>query len=444
MSSISVAFPIICDYFDVSLIIAGWVLNVNQLVATACMPLGGKAGEVFGVKRAYIFSIVVFIVGSLFSAIAPNIGILIFARLIQSIGTGFFMSLSFAVVSKAFTESRQRAIGFLGSIFPIGSIIGPIIGGWLVESFSWRSVFWFNIPFGLLVLFLSLKLFKAEKGEGGYMDLVGTGYFTGALSTFLIALNTLGNVQNGGSWLVPGALFLAAIGLLVAFLWRESSIKNPLIEPYFLKRAPFLEINIFQLVFGAAALGLMSFVPLFATSIYGMTTLESGLIFTPRAVGTILASMVTSYYLPRWGYRGPMLAGTSIVIISLILLGLEPSGLDILGIKLKAGFLIGIFLFLTGAGTGIVFPAMNNLCVDFMPERVGMIAGLKGMFSQSGSAVSIAVTTLVLDYFPEMRLGFTVVFFGVALILMMTILTIFFMPKSPDDLRWTKTLSAIS
>ncbi len=433
-TTVSVAFPQITTEFHASLILAGWVLGINQLMATAFMPLGGKAGEIFGVKLVYLISLAVFTIGSLLSALAPNIEILIFARLIQAIGTGSILPLATTIVSEEFPNSRQKAIGLFTSIMPIGNIMGPNIGGWLVQSYGWRSTFWLNIPLGIIVFLISLKLLKSGKGEGGQLDMVGTGFFTGSLSAFLIALSSLGDVRNGASWVLTVALFTASIIFMIAFLQREGRIKNPVIDVQLLTKKPFLAANIFNLFYGSAALGIMSFVPLFATSVYGMTTLESGFILTPRSVGMVMASVITSLNLPKWGYRWPMVTGTGVIVLSLILLGLEPSGLNILGTQLSGAFLLGAILFLIGAGMGITAPAANNACIDLMPERIGTITGVRGMFRQSGSAISIAVTAVVLDFIPDMGRGFMVVYYGLAIILMLTVPVIFAMPKAAGDL----------
>ena len=150
-TSISVAFPNITSYFNVSIILAGWVLAVAQLAATVIMPLAGKAGDIFGAKRMFLVAAATFTIGSLLSSIAPNIGLLIASRFIQELGTGAFLPLATSIIIDYFPESRQQAIGLFSSIFPIGMIVGPNVGGWLVTSFGWRSVFWLNIPLGSLV-----------------------------------------------------------------------------------------------------------------------------------------------------------------------------------------------------------------------------------------------------------------------------------------------------
>jgi MFS family permease len=130
-----------------------------------------------------------------------------------------------------------------------------------------------------------------------------------------------------------------------------------------------------------------------------------------------------------------MVTGTGFIVLGLLLFGLEPSGISIFGIQLSGAFIIGAVLFLIGAGMGITAPAANNACIDLMPERIGTITGVRGMFRQSGSAISIAVTAVVLDYIPDMGRGFMVVYYGLAIIMMMTVPVIFAMPKSAGDLR---------
>jgi EmrB/QacA subfamily drug resistance transporter len=432
-TTVSVAFPDITTEFNVSLILAGWVLGINQLMATAFMPLGGKAGEIWGVKRVYLVSIAVFTIGSLICAVAPNIWILIAGRFLQAIGLGTILPLATVIVSDAFPNNRQQVIGLFTSILPVGNIIGPNIGGWMVESFGWRSTFWLNIPLGFIVIFITMKLIKSRRGEGGRLDLPGTAYFTGGLSAFLVALSSIGDAQSGGSWLIPAALLITAVIFIAAFYRRESRVKNPMIDLTFIKTSPFLAANVFNLLYGTAMLGVMSFIPLFATSVYGMSTMASGVILTPRSAGMLIASIVTSILLPKWGYRGPMLAGTVICVLSLVLLGLKPSDITVINTQFSSAIVVGAILFLAGAGMGIIAPAANNACIDLLPERIGTITGLRGMFRQSGSAISIALTALMLEVIPDISLGFTVVFYSLAVVMLITVPVIFMMPKSARD-----------
>jgi EmrB/QacA subfamily drug resistance transporter len=432
-TSVSVAFPQITADFKASLILAGWVLSVNQLAGTAIMPLAGKAGDIFGGKRTFLISIAVFTIGSLLSAIAPNIELLIAARFIQAIGAGSFLPLATSIISEYFPNSRQQAIGLFSSIFPIGMIIGPNIGGWLVESFGWRSIFWLNIPLGVIVFIFALIILQPNKAQGGKLDMTGAGLLTGMLSALLVALSEIGTSRDTKSWIIFSILLALAAVLFYLFMRHERRCKEPIIDLEVLKGKPFQAANYFNLLYGAGVLGVMSFVPLYATSVFGMSTLASGLILTPRSVGQMLSSFITSMSLPKWGYRWPMLAGTCMAVLILVLLGLEFSGATIFRLNISGPLLLGTFMFFTGLGSGMVAPAANNACIELMPNRIATITGVRGMFRQIGSAFSIGISAMILENFHDMSTGFRVVFFGLAAVLIFSIPFVFLMPRSAKD-----------
>jgi EmrB/QacA subfamily drug resistance transporter len=429
-TTIAVAFPVITSSFNTSLIMAGWVLSIYQLMSIVVMPLAGKAGEIYGSKLIFLISVAAFTIGSLLAALAPNIQVLIMARVIQAVGSGGFLPLGTAIVSDYFPHARQQAIGLFSSVFPIGMIIGPNIGGWVVDAFGWRSVFWLNIPLGVITFIGSYFLLRPGEKEKGHLDLVGAGLLGGSLSALLVALSELGNIHSGGSWIFLGLMFVVSILLMCAFIRQEGRTPNPVVEMQFLKKGPFLAANFFNLFYGVSVLGIMSFIPLYATTVYGMSTLGSGLILTPRSVGTLVASITTSIFLPKWGYRRPMLFGTGIMMLSFFLLGLEPSGVNVLGMQLSSTVLLVLIMLLSGIGMGAVAPAANNACIELMPSRVAIITGMRGMFRQCGGAVSVAIVTLILHSISDMSRGFMVVFFGLVAILVVIIPLVFAMPRA--------------
>jgi EmrB/QacA subfamily drug resistance transporter len=435
-TSVSVAFPVIMTSFSTTLVIAGWVLSVNQLISTVAMPVTGKASDIFGRKSVFNVSLSLFTLGSLLCALAPNIWTLIFFRAIQALGMGGLMPASSGIVADYFPNSRQQMIGLFTSIFPIGQIIGPNLGGWLVESFGWKAVFWINVPLGIAVLVASAWLLRKGPGEEMSLDLAGTGLLTGSLFALMAGLSEIGSQQMGMPKLLIAILFAASIGFMVLFVLRESKVKNPIIDMAMMTKRPFLAANIYNFIYGACVLGISSLIPLYGVEVYSLSTLQSGLILTPRSVGMILMSTVTSVSLVRWGYRWPMLFGTIVTMVSLLLLGFEFSGANIAGIHLGNMVLLFGFLSLLGLGMGTAAPAANNACIELMPDRVATIIGIRGMFRQCGGAVSIAVATLVLHSAENMASGFRIVFFGSFLLMALTIPCIFLMPSSclvPSD-----------
>jgi EmrB/QacA subfamily drug resistance transporter len=400
------------------------------------MPVTGKASDVFGRKTVFIVSLSLFTVGSLLCALAPNIWTLIFFRAIQALGMGGLMPGAAGIVADYFPNSRQQMIGLFTSIFPIGQIIGPNLGGWLVESFGWRTVFWINVPLGIAVLVISAWLLRKGPRKVMSLDLVGTGLLTGSLFALMYGFSEIGSRQTGIPNLIIAILFAVSIGFMALFILHERKVNNPIIDMVMMTKKPFLAANIYNFIYGACVLGISSLIPLYGVEVYSLSTLQSGLILTPRSVGMILMSTVTSVSLVRWGYRWPMLFGTIVTMVSLLLLGFEFSGTDIAGIHLASLVLLFGFLALLGLGMGTAAPAANNACIELMPEHVATIVGIRGMFRQCGGAVSIAVATMVLHSARDMASGFRVVFLGSVLLLALSIPCIFLMPSScsvPSD-----------
>ncbi len=431
-TAVSVAFPIITSSFGVSLVLAGWVLTIFQLVATVTMPLAGKAGDILGVKRIFMLSLLSFTLGSLLCALAPNIELLILFRTLQGVGAGSFLPVATSIAAREFPGSRQQAIGLFTSIFPIGQIIGPNLGGWLVEAFGWRSVFWVNVPMGVMAIAAAALLVRGDGREGGQVDLVGAGLLTASVFALLMGLSQLGN--GNGSWFGTGASFVSAGAMITTFVWYERQAKAPIIDLQVLSERPFLAANIFNFVLGACVMGVMAFIPLYAVSIFNMTVFQSGFVLTPRSVAMIAASTLTSMFLVRWGYRQPMLVGTALMVVNLILLGVTALGLGVtIWGRLSSVALVSGIMLIAGVGMGITAPAANNACIELMPDRVATITGVRGMFRQIGGAVSIAVTSLVLQRTGDMAHGFFLVFIGLAAVMLISIPAIFIMPASPKD-----------
>ncbi|MCR4392738.1 MAG: MFS transporter, partial [Dehalococcoidales bacterium] len=174
-SAISVAFPNITASYNTSLVLAGWVLSIYQLVAVCAMVLMGKVSDVLGRKKTFLICTGLFVTGSIFAALSPNIILLILSRFIQSVGGGGILPATMGIIVEQFPRNRHQAIGISMSIFNIGGIIGPNIGGWLVTSFGWKSIFWFNVPFGILAMIPLFLLLKSEPGKRSHIDFAGAG-----------------------------------------------------------------------------------------------------------------------------------------------------------------------------------------------------------------------------------------------------------------------------
>jgi EmrB/QacA subfamily drug resistance transporter len=431
-TAVSVAFPQMIEDYHTSLILASWVLSIAQIANTVAMPLAGKACDIFGRKFIFISCTILFTLGSLASALAPNIEWLIFFRLIQGIGAGGFLPAATAIVAEEFPRTRQQSIGFFSTIFPIGQILGPNLGGWLTESFGWRSTFWMSVPLGLIVLVTSIILLrKSPTRYRGKLDMAGAGLLSAFVTSIMVAISLMGNNQGSILWWAVALFFVLAVFFLLVFLRREIKTKDPIIDLQVLREKRFVATNMYNFFYGMGVLGVFGFIPLYAVSVYHMSTLDSGLILTPRSVAMVVASAIVSLNLLRWGYRWPILLGTILTVFSLLGLAWEPMGISLGDLRIGGTTMVVIALLIAGLSQGMVAPATNNACIELMPERVGTITGVRGMFRQVGGAISVGLTALVVHNTGDSAMGFRYVFIGLAAIMLMTIPIIFLIPRGP-------------
>jgi len=432
-TSVAVALESIRSSFGISVVLAGWVIAVFQLTLTASMPIVGKVSDVLGRRRTFMACLGLYIVGSVMAALSTSIWMLIASRVIQALGGGGFLPSAVGIVAEVFPTSRQRAIGFFSSIFPIGQIVGPVVGGWLIDSFGWTSIFWVNVPTGLLVLAMSWILLPRVARREGHVDLIGAMLIAGTLSALMGALSLIAYAATTTMWMLVGLLLAATIVLTLVFLRHEATAKAPIVDLEILTMKPFVAANIYNFVYGAGVIGIMSLIPLFAINVYGISLFESGLILVPRAVGVMATSLIVSILLVRLGYRWPIIIGTCLAALSLLALSLEPRQLTMLGAGLENSTTLALILLVMGVGVGLAAPASNNACIELMPDRVATITGIRGMFRQAGGAVSITIATLVLHESSSIASGFRLVFIALAVAMLATIPAVFAMPRSPTS-----------
>src|SRR6202163_440697 len=191
---VAVALPNMMADLQTSLVWLGWTLTGYALAQTAVMPLAGKLSESFGRMRVFLVCVFLFTLGSLLCGLAPNIYVLIACRVLQAIGGGGFLPSAAGIVAREFPHNRARMIGLFSSIFPLGGIIGPNVGGFIVEHWSWRQVFLINVPIGIVVFVILLsRVEPSEPTAERHIDLPGALLFAGAITSLLAGLSLLGN-----------------------------------------------------------------------------------------------------------------------------------------------------------------------------------------------------------------------------------------------------------
>ncbi len=428
---VAVAFPHLVADLDTNILWAGWTVSIYLVAVMSVMPLMGILSDSIGRKRVYMTSLFLFTGSSLACGLAPDVYTLVVFRFLQGIGGASFLPTAAGIVSDQFPENRESAIGLFTSIFPLGGIIGPNLGGWIVSRYSWRYIFYINLPIGLgLLVLISLLLKDAQAPSRPRIDFRGAFFFFGGTLFLMLALNHFAENFSIPSYLLAAVFLIISASFFSFFSRQEKRAENPILDTALLRSPPFLAANLFNMVIGAGAFGIFAFIPLFATSVHKLSILLSGVILTPRSVGTILASALTSFLLKRWGYRRPILLGLTIVSLATILLG-DPHFriFRMMGIGSGPTELLSVLIMVMGIGLGILLPATNNACIELMPDRVATITGLRGMFRSVGGVCGISLITIILHLSPTPEIGFWITFVSFGLGLLLSIPLVFLMPS---------------
>ena len=414
----------------------GWTMTGYQFAQSVTMPLAGKLSDEWGRKRLFLAAVFIFTLSSLAAGLAPNIYWLVFFRILQGIGGGIFLPSATGIVSDAFGKRRATAIGLFASIFPIGGILGPNIGGFIIDHYSWRWIFFVNIPIGVVLLicgWVVLPKSAAAPSRHGF-DAAGAGLFSGAVLVILYATTNWAE-QAGKFGIVTGLLFACGAILLYLFVRQEGKAQYPMIELKLLRWRPLLAVNIYNFIFGAVVFGLFSFIPYYAALAYGMTAGETGILLTPRALAMITVSALTSIFIARLRYRLPMITGLVTMALSLLLLSQGYHDLSILGIGLHNLVILTLLVALQGIGVGIANPAANNAAIDLIPEKTSTIIGLRGMFRSIGGVFGTAGLVFALSCYADKVLGLQEIFRYMSLLLLLLIPVVLLIPDRAPKSR---------
>lgn len=366
---------------------SGWTITVYSLGQIIAMPTAGKLGDQFGRKRVFLGGICVFTLASLACGFADNIYLLVVLRAVQALGGGAFLPSATGIVADHFGPHRDRAVGMFTSIFPIGSIVGPVLGGVFVSWLGWRAIFLVNVPIGVVLFVLAAKLIaESPRKPAGRVD------FGGLVLLATLMLSTMYGLTNLDLGLTSPWFFVPEICAVVsAVLFVRHTVRHraPFIPVRFLRGRSFAVMNVLNLLFGGAAIGFGALVPLYAEERFDLDPLAAGTLLTARGVGMICIAALAVLALRRAGHRIPMVAGFVLMVVGLVVMALPPPGIS--------GYAwLAFAAALTGLGMGMSVPASNNAGLSLAPDQLASIAGLRGMFRQSGAIIAVSITTAIL------------------------------------------------
>lgn len=386
---------------------AGWTLTAYLVGSIVAMPLAGGLSDQFGRKRVFLVAIALFTATSLLCGLASGIEQLIVLRLVQGFAGGAFLPACTGIVADHFGRDRDRAIAAFTSIFPIGAIIGPVVGGVVLTVAGWREIFLINVPIGVLLFAAAaFTVRESPRGRGQRADLVGIALLAAVLLGGMYAVTRAGSPGEGPAGpLTAGAAALLAAGAGVLFLRHIRRHPTPIVPEDLLRGPSFGVMNVVNVLFGVAALGLAALVPHYAEIRYGIGPLAAGGLLVFRAIGMIVASSVAVALLRRTGFRPLLTVGFVVLAAGLVLLAVPAPGV-------RPEVWLAVAVGVTGLGMGLSAPASGNAALHLAPDRVSAVTGLRGMFRQSGGIAGISVTTAVVtasaDPGPRQAVSFAV------------------------------------
>ncbi|MGE0218659.1 MFS transporter [Mycolicibacterium sp.] len=382
---VNVAIPAIRTDLSASPAQMQWVVDIYTLVLASLLMLAGATGDRFGRRRVFQIGLTLFALGSLACSLAPTIDTLIGARFLQGIGGSMLNPVALSIVTQIFSKpvERARALGIWGAVVGIAMAFGPIVGGLLIETVGWRSVFWINLPICAAALLLTAVFVPESKSlTMRNVDPIGQGLavlFLFGLVFALIEGPALG-------WSHPRVVVIAVVALvsLVAFLGFESRRHDPFIDLRFFRSIPFATSVVIAISAFAAWGAFLFMMSLYLQGERGFSAMHTGLIFLPIAIGALLFSPLSGRLVGRFGAR-PSLVAAGVLITA-------ASGmLTFLTATTPLWWILVIFA-VYGIGFSMVNAPITNAAVSGMPlDRAGAASAVTSTSRQIGVSIGVAL-----------------------------------------------------
>jgi EmrB/QacA subfamily drug resistance transporter len=363
-----------------------WTVDAYTLVLASLLMLSGSMGDRLGRRRVFETGLALFTLASLLCSIAPSLGWLIAFRMLQAVGGSMLNPVAMSIIRNVFTDARERAwaIGMWGATVGVSLALGPIVGGSLVDSLGWRSIFWINVPVGIAALGLTMRFVPESRApRPRRLDPVGQALVIIGLASLTYAIIE----APGAGWLSTQTTALGAIATAaaLALLVYERRRVDPLIEPRFFRSVPFAGAGAIA-VLSFSALGAFLFLnTLYLQEVRGLSALHAGLYTLPIAVMTVVFAPVSGRLVGRRGPRlGLIAGGLGIMLGGALMTGITRS--TALASLLPAYFIFGI-------GFGMVNPPITNTAVIGMPSaQAGVAAAVASTSRQVGQTLGVALS----------------------------------------------------
>ena len=362
-----------------------WVVTAYVLTSTITTPFYGKLGDMYGRKKLFIFAIVLFLLGSALSGLSSSMGELIAFRALQGFGAGGLIVGAMATLGEIVPpRERGKYMSYFMVVMMLATVGGPLVGGWITESISWRWIFYINLPLGgaaLIYLMATLKL-PARRVERR-IDYLG-GILLGVIATAIILVATWGGTEYKWTSVPVIGLIVLAVAAFLAFLWTEQRAAEPMLPLHVFKIRNFSLSMGLAFFVGLGLFGAMTFIPLYQQTVQGASPTVSGLLMTPMMIGSALTSVLAGVLTTKTGkYRYFPVTGGAVMALGMGLL----TGLSTTTSRLETG----IYFAILGLGMGLLMQMLSLIAQNSVELKdMGVATSARMFFQQMGGSLGVA------------------------------------------------------
>jgi EmrB/QacA subfamily drug resistance transporter len=369
-----------------------WVGTAYLLASTAVTPLYGKLSDLHGRKPLFQVAIVLFVIGSLGCAVATEMWMLVLARGVQGLGGGGLLAMAFVIVGDVVPpRERGRYVGFFTSVFAFGSVAGPLMGGFFSDHFTWRWIFWINLPLGIAALVVTSRALRVEfVKHQRKIDILGATLLVASVTSLILATSW---ASRRDGWSAPSTvgLLAAAVGLAAVFIAWETRASEPIMPLRLFRNSIFTLVTIISVGVGSVMFGANYFLPLYLQIVQGASATSSGLLLLPLMAGVTVASITSGRLTSITGrYKVFPILGTGLAALGVFLISLMDHTTPRVATSAT--------MLLIGLGIGMSMPTITLAVQNSVDWRdMGTATGLTTFFRTLGGAVGVAVYGALLN-----------------------------------------------
>ncbi|GAV22731.1 MDR family MFS transporter [Carboxydothermus pertinax] len=373
--------------------ILSWVTTAYMLSSTSFVPIAGKLADIYGRRIMYVSGLGLFMLGSALCGTSENMTQLIIYRGLQGIGGGILMPMAMTIVGDIFPpDKRGKWQGVMGALFGLSSIVGPSLGGWIVDHTSWRWVFYINLPVGILA---AITVFIGLAGEkrlkvNAPIDFTGAVTMIISVASLLLGLSLGGKEYPWNSWQIVG-LFITSLVFFVIFLGVEKKAAEPILSLGLFKNRIFTISNIIGFLMGFGMFGAIMFLPLFMQGVLGISATNSGNTMIPMMFAMVFTSILGGQLVAKVGFRNLLTAGMALMTLGFYLL----STMTVDTTRL----MVTLYIIVLGLGLGLVMPTLTiAVQYAFPPEQRGVATSATQFFRSIGGTFGVTIFGVVLNH----------------------------------------------